>query len=236
MAPEDQRRKKWLPLEANPEVMEQFLLPLGFPEKAGFHDIYGLDEELLAMVPTPVFAVLLLYPIDDAAEEAKKAEIERLEKEGQTGSDRVWFTLQTVGNACGTVGLLHAIGNNTKNLKLKEDSYLKKFFQKTENLNAAERAKFLEDDTEMEDAHSVAASGGDTAPPDITESVNLHFVTFVTVEGGLYELDGSKPFPIYHGPSTPDDLLPASIKVVRNFMERNPNSVQFNLIAMCGES
>lgn len=33
-------------------------------------------------------------------------------------SKNVYFTKQTVGNACGTIGILHAIGNSTSEIKL----------------------------------------------------------------------------------------------------------------------
>jgi len=36
----------------------------------------------------------------------------------QEPSKKVYFLKQTVGNACGTIGLLHAIGNATSEIKL----------------------------------------------------------------------------------------------------------------------
>ncbi|CAI5516266.1 unnamed protein product [Closterium sp. Naga37s-1] len=48
---EETRSKKWLPLESNPEVMNDFVRKVGFPPTAGFHDMFGLNANLLAIVP-----------------------------------------------------------------------------------------------------------------------------------------------------------------------------------------
>ncbi|CAK9222946.1 unnamed protein product [Sphagnum troendelagicum] len=217
-------KKRWLPLEANPEVMNQFVQGLGFPGDAGFFDVYGFDDDLLAMVPTPVLAVLLLFPISP---EFYEQEWETLQV-----SEKVYFLKQTVGNACGTIGLLHAIGNNLSQLELAEGSYLQRFFKSTASMSPLERATFLENDTELEGAHSLAASAGDTAPPDSTASVDLHFVCFVCVDGGLYEMDGRKQQPVYHGSTSQDSLLRDSVKAIQDFVARNPQSVEFNVIAL----
>ncbi|XP_056160372.1 ubiquitin carboxyl-terminal hydrolase 3 [Syzygium oleosum] len=218
--------KRWLPLEANPDIMNQFLWGLGLPEdEVECFDVFGLDGELLEMVPKPVLAVLFLYPITSQSEEVRIQQ-ESLMKES---SSKVYFMKQTVGNACGTVGLLHAVGNVTSEIKLLEGSYFDRFFKSTADMDPCQRAVFLENDRDMEVAHSVAAAAGDTPAPD---KVDTHFICFTCVDGELFELDGKKSTPISHGPSSPSSLLQDAAKVIQEMIQKNPDSLNFNVIAL----
>ncbi|KAH9777040.1 ubiquitin carboxyl-terminal hydrolase 3 [Citrus sinensis] len=226
MAAVDERpsAKRWLPLEANPDIMNQFLCGLGLPaEEAECYDVYGLDDELLAMVPQPVLAVLFLYPLTAQSEEERRLQ----DNDKKEFSKNVYFMKQTVGNACGTIGLLHAVGNVTSEIKFQADSFFDKFYKSTANLDPQERAAFLENDKEMEVAHSVAASAGDT---EATDDVNDHFICFTCVDGELYELDGGKSGPISHGASSPSSLLLDAAKVIKGMIQKNPESLNFNFV------
>jgi hypothetical protein len=58
-----------------------------------------------------------------------------------------------------------------------EGSYFDRFYKQTVDMDPVQRAAFLEEDDEMEDAHSVAASAGDT---DVTTRMPLFYMfTFV---------------------------------------------------------
>ncbi|URD78415.1 Ubiquitin carboxyl-terminal hydrolase, family 1 [Musa troglodytarum] len=224
-------KKRWLPLEANPD----FIWGLGVPEGvAEFNDVYGLGEELLDMVPKPVLAVLFLFPYSKEAEAERISNQEKASgNEKKKPSENVYFLKQTVGNACGTIGVLHALGNASSHIKFIEESFLDRFYKSTASLDPFERAAFLEKDREMEDAHSVAATAGDT---EASSEVDEHYICFTCIDGELYELDGMKSQPISHGPSSPDSLLQDAAKVIKALMEKNPDSMNFNVMALSKNS
>jgi ubiquitin carboxyl-terminal hydrolase L3 len=67
---------------------------------------------MLAFLPSPAYALLMCFPVSEASEKHRAEEAETITKAGQTVDASIWHTKQTVGNACGTVGLLHAVINN----------------------------------------------------------------------------------------------------------------------------
>ncbi|XP_068602403.1 ubiquitin carboxyl-terminal hydrolase isozyme L3 [Brachionichthys hirsutus] len=227
--------QRWLPLEANPEVMTKFVNCLGMKPSWQFGDVFGLDPEPLSMVPRPVCAVLLLFPETENYETFKKEEQERLKSQGQEISN-VYFMKQTIGNACGTIGLIHAIANNLAHLEFEAGSALRKFVNETVSMTPEEKAAFLEKDESIRVAHESSAQEGQTEAPSRDEKVNLHFVAFVNVGGHLYELDGRKSFPIVHGKTSEDTLLEDAVEVCKAFMKRDPQEVSFTIIALSKNS
>ncbi|KAI8597151.1 ubiquitin carboxyl-terminal esterase L3, isoform CRA_d [Dissophora ornata] len=177
----------------------------------------GLDEELLAFVPQPVHALILLFPVSPKYQEYCKEEQQKIDQQGQTVSPKVIFYPQTIANACGTMGVLHSIANNWAHggsLKLKEGSVIENFMKKTVDLSPAERAKALEEDKSLAGVHESHASTGQTATPDLADEVDLHYVCLVERDGHLYELDGNKPYPINHGSTSKDSFL--IVSAIRN--------------------
>ena len=46
-------------------------------------------------------------------------------------------------------------------------------------------------------------------------------------------IDGRKKFPINHGPCSADSLLEDACRVVRSYMERDPEELKFTIVALC---
>lgn len=86
---------------------------LGLSPSLSFHDVYSInDPELLAFVPRPTLALLLVFPVTKKYEEAKRAEDADKPEYNGSGDEEpvVWFK-QTIKNACGMFGVLHGVCN-----------------------------------------------------------------------------------------------------------------------------
>jgi len=220
-------------------------------EKAGliisqdqFTDVYGFESELLEMVPRPVKAVVLLFPISEAYEKKRKEEDVKIAKEGQPPIDStILWIKQTIGNACGTMGLIHALANS--NVTFAPESPLSMFIEQCMEKTPEERSKLLETTPLFADIHAEAAASGQTAAPSADERVDLHFTCFVQApspplreegidakgdEHRLIELDGRRGGPVDRGVCK--NLLEDAARFIKEKYVPLSTSLQFSMLAL----
>ena len=109
---------------------------VGLPQTWGFGDVFGFDEELLAMCAQPVIAVI--------------ANVERLKKtedkaQGDMDTAKGSYYMEQTGpldNACGVIACIHAILNNLggEKIVLPESAHLAKFLSDAKDKSPHDRA------------------------------------------------------------------------------------------------
>ena len=122
-------------------MLNPFVHRLGLPDEWNFTDVFGLDDDLLMMVPQPCVALCLLYPSDGISAE-RRADQRKQAKDQPPPPTDLFYTMQPdgIGNACGTIACIHAVCNGVKDLN---DGALKAFMQSTAGMNPAERGHAL---------------------------------------------------------------------------------------------
>ncbi|KAM8715293.1 hypothetical protein ACLKA7_002359 [Drosophila subpalustris] len=221
----------WTPLESNPEVLTKYIHKLGVSPSWSVTDVIGLDDELLAYLPRPVKAIILLFPISDAYEKHRAEEHERIKtaaEEEKYPSD-LFYMRQFTHNACGTVALIHSVANN-KDIEI-APGVLKNFLEKSASLSPEERGQHLEKDKDFTEDHQTLAQEGQT-DASAYETVIHHFIALVNLENTLFELDGRKSYPISHGKTSDETFVHDAAKVCKEFMARDPDDVRFTVLAL----
>mmetsp|Transcript_40637 Transcript_40637/g.81890 ORF Transcript_40637/g.81890 Transcript_40637/m.81890 type:complete len:257 (+) Transcript_40637:38-808(+) len=226
------RKVHWVPLESNPDMLTGFARKVGLPEGWEFVDVFGTDPELLCMVPETCVAVTLLFRTSDAIRKFKEEQRAKLEASGQALSPDLVYLKQYVGNACGTIACIHSLTNNAEIMGIDAASPIGCFLDSIKGKTPQEAGGLLADASDLHAASEASAAGGQTAAPEATADVDAHFIAFVEKGGEVYELDGAKAFPVNHGP-TGGKLLEAAAQVIKaNFMDQDPESIHFNMMAL----
>lgn len=207
-------------LENNPSVMNHLARTLGLDPSLSFYDVYSLtDPDLIAFIPRPVHALLVIIPLTEGWHQERKAEDEgKGEYEGK-GEDEpvIWFK-QTIGNACGSIGLTHCLLNSEAADHITPGSTLDQICKDALPKGMHERAKVLEDSEAFEKAHEEAAALGDSAAPtpEAGRHTGQHFVAFVKgKDNHLWELEGSRTGPLDRGLLGEDEDVLSSTAIER---------------------
>ncbi|TVY52758.1 Ubiquitin carboxyl-terminal hydrolase isozyme L3 [Lachnellula cervina] len=235
-------RKAFVPLENNPEVMNSLVHKLGLSPALSFHDVYSItDPDMLAFVPRPAAALLLVFPVSASYETSRMGEDkDKPEYEGKgEGEPVVWYK-QTIRNACGLIGILHALSNGLATNFIEPDSDLHKLVKNAIPLAPAQRADLLYNSQALENAHQSAATQGDSAAPGAEDDIDLHYVCFVKDEkSNLWELDGRRKGPLNRGELGVDEdvLSEKALELgVKKFLAREEaaggGELRFSVIAL----
>lgn len=199
------------------------------------------DKELLAFIPRPCFALLATIP----------AEAYHIARDTSTDNDLpvyqgsgpsepvIWFR-QTIGNACGTIGALHAVINGGAKAFIQKDSDLDKLLKDAVPLKPGPRAQLLLESDEVEVAHKSVSHQGQSAPPSEDDHVGNHYIAFVRGDDGhLWELEGGVNGPFDRGElgEADDALSEKALQLgIVPFIERakaaGKENIQFSIVAL----
>lgn len=225
-----------IPLESNPEIFSDFAHKLGLSPLLSFHDVYSIsDPDLLLMLPRPIYAIILLFPITSEFERERKEQDEASKYEDNK-DDIKWFP-QVIRNSCGFYALLHALSNISTNLIL-QNSLLDNFLTdlKEGSTNVTKLVEGLIFNTN--NLYQQFSTQGQTEAPPLESSVELHFITFIKKDGNIYELDGRRKSFLKLGKETQEgvDIIEEPIikEKILHYVELadEKNKLNFSMIGM----
>ena len=93
--------------------MTSLVHKLGLSPTLAFHDVWSIDDpEMLSFVPRPASALLLVFPVSEHYEKFRfEEDADKAAYEGKGEGEPVIWYKQTIRNACGLIGILHAVSN-----------------------------------------------------------------------------------------------------------------------------
>lgn len=213
-------------MEINPNMLNMLMSSLGVNESWRFVDVLGLEREQLSAVPKTCCALILLFPLTQQHKDFREQQADKIGKDSG-----IYFLKQVASNSCGTIALLHAVANNKGKVTFVGNSALQTFLDETADMSSDGRAKHLEKNMTIFEAHNRVAAQGQCRPED--DQVNFHSIAFVNVNGQLYEFDGKMNGPLNHGATSNESFIMDAAKVCNGFMQREKGEVRFSSVALC---
>jgi len=191
----------WLELESDPGLFTFLLEDFGV-NGVQIEEIYDLQQSL----STQVYGFVFLFRWVKERRSRKKIVDQKdiFVKDDKT-INSIFFAQQMIPNSCATHALL-SILLNCSNIHLGET--LGRLKEQTQGMDPENKGWAIGNTPELARAHNSHATPISNLHISKTPSVTAsrftsdayHFVSYVPINGHLYELDGLKPYPMDHGP------------------------------------
>lgn len=220
----------WCLLESDPGLFSALIREFGFTG-AQVDELWGLEPDISKPLGK-IFGLIFLFKWDGKKETQSQGTV--VNDQDQPG---LFFARQVINNACGTQALLSVL-LNIKDEKTQLGETLANFMDFAGCLDSEMKGYSLSNSDAIRSIHNSFARQQLFEMEDLNapkEKDVYHFVSYVPVNGRLWELDGLKSGPIDHGKLDDGaDWMDAARPVIQQRMNKYSSSeVGFCLLAVC---
>ncbi|CAG5118840.1 unnamed protein product, partial [Candidula unifasciata] len=220
----------WCLIESDPGVFTELIRGFGC-RGVQVEEIWSLDPENFESLK-PVLGLIFLFKWAPNSEpDGTIVQDSRLEK--------IFFASQIINNACATQAIL-SILLNAVHADLELGDTLSSFKEFVQDMDPALRGLSLSNSDTIREVHNSFARQQmfefDEKMAKKDDDV-FHFVSYLPIDGRLYELDGLKSGPIDLGPIPADkDWIHVVRPIIEKRMQKySADEIHFNLMALVSD-
>ncbi|KAM6065701.1 ubiquitin carboxyl-terminal hydrolase isozyme L5 isoform 1-T1 [Chlamydotis macqueenii] len=220
---------EWCLMESDPGVFTELIKGFGC-RGAQVEEIWSLEPENFEKLK-PVHGLIFLFKWQPGEEPAGSVvQDSRL--------DTIFFAKQVINNACATQAIVSVLLNCAhQDIHLGET--LSEFKEFSQSFDAAMKGLALSNSEVIRQVHNSFARQQMfefDAKSSAKEEDAFHFVSYVPVNGRLYELDGLREGPIDLGACNQDDWISAVRPVIEKRIQKySEGEIRFNLMAIVSD-
>ncbi|KAJ1938710.1 hypothetical protein GGF37_004703, partial [Kickxella alabastrina] len=225
----------WCLIESDPGVFTELIHNMGVSD-VQVEELYSLDPSELRNM-APVYGLIFLFKYQGQQHHTRQA-TNHTSLDSPSDTTGVYFAQQIIPNACATQAILGILLNQGDALGLGET--LENFRSFSADLPPDMRGLAMTNCDQIRDVHNSFVRpesflADESAKRAATEDDDLfHFISYVPVNGRLYELDGLRESPVDHG-RTDDWLESVGPVIQRRMAEYAEGEIRFNLMAVIGD-